>query len=235
MSIDAASMITVFTSCWNQGEFLSEAIESVLRQTHLDFEYLIYDDGSTDDTREVMRRYCDSRIKTFHLDKQANVGCVINKSIKAMSGDAWVWCPADDVLLPELLETKLAESEKHSHRAVLYSDWEIIDERRLLITQPVILPHVSPQEFRELMRTACPIGMTGIWIPKKVFDGVGPFPEHLDCSEDFYWAMKALDMGVEFHHIPKVLYRKRKHENSTTAKNPGLVNETVKRIRAGRA
>ena len=49
-------MITVFTSCYNQAEYLSAAIESVLRQTYEDFQYLIYDDGSTDNSWDIINK-----------------------------------------------------------------------------------------------------------------------------------------------------------------------------------
>ncbi len=218
-------MITVFTSSWNHGEFLAEAIDSVLKQTHEDFEYLLYDDGSTDNTKEVMESYDDPRIKKFYLSKQANVGCVINQSFRDMSGDFWVWCPADDILRPTLLESKLRESEKHSYNTVIYSDWEILDGQR------VALKHMSLQEFKKAMATSCPIGMTGIWIPRGVIHTVGNFPEHLVCSEDFYWVLMALNADIEFQHIPEVLYTKRKHGNSTTHRHTSVMADVVQEIR----
>ena len=90
---------TIFTSCYNQAAYLSEAIASVLNQTYTDFEYLLYDDGSTDNTWEIIQSYAakDSRIKAVKLDKQKNVACVLNVSIRDMSTDFWLWCPSDDV------------------------------------------------------------------------------------------------------------------------------------------
>ena len=218
-------MLTVFTSCYNHGEYLAEAIESVLNQTYQDFEYLLYDDGSTDDTKDVMESYDDPRIKKFYLDKQSNVGCVVNKSFEEMRGSVWVWCPADDALLPQLLLTKLTHP-KYMH--VLYSDWEVMSggERRLA--------HLQPHEFKQAMQTSCPIGMTGIWIPKGAIGGAGYFPTHLWGSEDFYWVLKALKVGVEFYHIPEILYKKRNHSESTTARNARTIDidKTVQMIRA---
>jgi len=214
-------VITVFTSCWNQGEFLAEAIESVLNQTYQDFEYLIYDDGSTDGTKEIIERYKDPRIRTYYLEKQDNVGCVINHSFRSMEGNFWVWCPADDVLYPELLQVKLEASTVYTHEAVIYSDWEA-----------VTLPHLSSDEFKEAMKTTCPIGMTGIWIPKNVLWTVGFFPEHLPCCEDFYWILKALKADIRFEHLQQKLYRKRKHGNRSTSRYSNIIPHVAKAIRA---
>ena len=77
-------MLTVFTSSYNHGQFLDAAIKSVLSQTYSDFEYLIYDDGSKDNTWDIIQKYArqDSRIKAVKLDKTANLATVINKSLK---------------------------------------------------------------------------------------------------------------------------------------------------------
>ncbi|MBN1974914.1 MAG: glycosyltransferase [Sedimentisphaerales bacterium] len=224
-------MITVFTSCYNQGNHLSEAIESVLNQTYSDFEYLIYDDGSTDNTWDIIQNYAqkDKRIRPFRIPKSPNVGVVINQSIKQAKGNVWTWCPSDDVWLPNLLEEKYKESQKYPD-AILYSDWIIIDEQGRYISQ-VSPKRFSPQEFRDVVWHDSPIGFTGIWVPMKTFDKAGLFPENLDFSEDYYWMVKAAIHGIDFRCVPQVLYKKRTHSNTTTGRNRSKILEGVKKIR----
>ncbi len=224
-------MITVFTSCYNQGKHLPEAIESVLNQAYSDFEYLIYDDGSTDNTWDVIQSYAkkDERIRPFQIPKSHNVGVVINKSIRNTRGNVWTWCPSDDIWLPNLLEVKNEEAKKYPG-AILYSDWIIIDEHGKYVNQ-VSPKRYSPEEFKKVVWHDSPIGFTGIWIPMKTFDITGPFPEHLNYSEDFYWMIKATVHDMEFRCVPQTLYKKRKHDNTTTKKNLAKILDDVPRIR----
>ena len=224
-------MITVFTSCYNQGEYLAQAIESVLNQTFSDFEYLIYDDGSTDNTWEIIQSYAqkDKRIRPFKISKSPNVGVVINQSIKQARGNVWTWCPSDDIWLPNLLEAKNEEAKKYPG-AIFYSDWILVDEhgRQTGQVQPA---RYTPEEFKEVVWTDSPIGFTGIWIPVKTFEVAGLFPEHLSYSEDFYWMIKATIHDMEFRCVPQFLYKKRTHSNTTTKKNLQKILQDVPRIR----
>ena len=227
-------MITVFTSCWNQGEFLQEAIDSVLAQTYTDFEYLLFDDGSTDNTNKIMwdtvtKVNVNEKIRFFPKDKQPNVATVINESIREMKGDTWVWCPSDDMLSPHLLEEKIKWSREYPD-CVLYSDWSVINAKGKFMKN-IILPDITPEIFAKKIFTSCPIGCTGIWIPKSVFDKVGVFDETVDCSEDYDWVLKAVSAGVRFVKIPKILYCKRHSENRNTERVKRDLPAIVKEIR----
>lgn len=210
---------TVFTSCYNQAAYLAKAIESVLNQTYTDFEYLIYDDGSTDNTWEIIQSYAakDSRIKAVKLDKQKNAACVLNRSIRDMSTDFWLWCPSDDIWHDNLLEVKAKYAKEHPDK-VVYSNFIQIDENGKRIKN-VKIQSRTPDEFRSVVESSSPIGFTGILIPKIILDLVGPFPEHFWFSEDFYWMYKAAAFDkVDFIGDGGFLYRKRIHRNRLTAK-----------------
>ena len=225
-------MITVFTSCWNQGKYLPQAIESVLNQTWKNFQYLIFDDGSTDNTWEVIQKYAkrDKRIVPIRIPKTSNVGVVINMSIQKTIERFWVWCPADDVLLPGCLTIKHRCSELVNHEAIFYSHWQHIDEKSEVIKEHRV-EAIAPHEFSKIIWERCPIGFTGIWIPMYIFDKVGFFPEHLPCSEDYYWMVKATIHGVSFCCAPEVLYQKRLHTNRTTHRSQAFIQKKVKQIR----
>lgn len=224
-------MISVFTSSHNHGEFLAAAIESVIAQTYTDLEFLVYDDGSSDRTWSVIEQYAerDPRIRPFRLSKQPNVGVVVNRSLRDASGSVWVWCPADDILLPELLERKAELAELYPD-AVIYSHGNLMDEGGKVHGR-VDPPPWTPEEFRKVIQDKCPIGLTGLWVPMAVFDRVGGFPEHLLYSEDFYWMLKACREGVDFRCVRQTLYHKRKHGNSLTGRHQKEIVANISRIR----
>lgn len=224
-------LLTVFTSSYNHGKFLEEAIESVLEQTYGNFEYLLYDDGSTDNTWDIMQSYAkqDTRIVCKRMEKQSTKAPVLNDSIRNFRGDVWTWCPADDIWFPTLLEDKALFAKQYLD-SVIYSRYEIINPEGKHI-KLVHTPDYTPEKFNELVWEISPIGFTGIWIPRTVFDKTGLFPEHGYLSEDFYWMIKATIDGVVFRCIPKVLYCKRKHPGSVTAKNYKKVISDIPKIR----
>ena len=224
-------MITVFTSCYNHAKFLPLAIDSVLAQSYEDFELLLINDGSTDESLEIMYGYAkkDNRIKVIDLIKQINKGPVINKSIEVMKGDYWTWCPADDIWVSTLLEKKLAFSKELSDRAVIYSDYYYMDDNGNKLGYSK-LKELTPETFSKEVWLSSPIGFTGIWIPKAVLEEI-PFPNHVKYSEDLYWMIKATIHGVPFHHLKEQLYYKRKHDGSMTSKNLQAILDDIPIIR----
>ena len=224
--------ITIFTSCFNQGEFLERAMNSVLSQTEKDFEYLVYDDGSTDSSWNIMMDFAerDERVFPMKLDKQKNVGVVINKSFRAAEGRFWCWCPADDRFEPTLLEKKLLLSKKFPS-SVIYNDFHAINgdgSYRGLVA----LPSLSRRELVEALWKVEPvIWFTGVWIPTSLFQRGLEFPEHLSKSEDFFWMLKAVLLGVDFRHLKEVLHFKRIHGNRLTERGESKVEEILEELR----
>jgi len=221
--------VTVFTSSYNHSKYLRQAIESVLDQTYQDFEYILIADGD-EDSYKIMLEYKNDKVKVYKLDKQPNVGVVINKSIRLSLGDYWSWCPADDYWCPELLEIKLGYTKKYP-RSVLYNNWNFIDEYGNIGENLIIKPMTS-DEFAKEVWISSPIGFTGIMIPMYIFRKKNLyFPEHLNFSEDFYWMIRATIYGVPFDGIPERLHYKRRHANSNTAKNIDKILANIPIIR----
>ena len=102
-------LVSVITPAFNVGKVISKMIRSVLNQTYTNWELLITDDCSTDDTKEVIEKFSliDSRIKYFCLDKNSGAGVARNKSIKEAKGRFIAFLDSDDMWMPHKLETQL--------------------------------------------------------------------------------------------------------------------------------
>src|ERR687898_3129642 len=98
-----AALVTVVIPCYNQAHFLGEAIESVLSQSYPNFEILVVDDGSPDDTSEVASRYPPQQVRLIS-QKNQGVSAARNTGIGHARGEYVVFLDADDRLLPEALE-----------------------------------------------------------------------------------------------------------------------------------
>jgi glycosyltransferase involved in cell wall biosynthesis len=122
------SLVSIIIPCYNQGRYLSAAIDSVLGQTHKNIEVIVVDDGSTDDTSQVAARYAaESRIRYVRQENRGpsaarNAGVAISK------GEYVNFLDADDTLLPEKLERQLDILQADPALALVYCDIFYIDE-----------------------------------------------------------------------------------------------------------
>lgn len=223
--------VSIFTSCYNQGEFLTETIESVLNQTYKNFEYFLYDDGSTDETWDIIQKYAekDNRIIAERLSKQPTLAHIVNRCLSKYKGDIWTWCPSDDIFEPNLLEIKI-KYQLLNPGAVLYHDALIINEKSEVTAKSIVTVY-TPAEIKKLVWEKSMIWMTGIFIPRLVFDNVGGFPEHIQLSEDFYWMIKATIHDIDFIGVPNILHRKRKSKNQTSYRRMQDIEENVQKMR----
>jgi len=101
-------MVSVIIPCFNQGRYLPEALESVIRQTWADWECIVVNDGSTDDTREVALRFTRRDPRIRYLEKRnGGLSDARNHGLDAARGDLIQFLDADDALLPRKLEAQI--------------------------------------------------------------------------------------------------------------------------------
>lgn len=120
ISDDYNSLVSIITPSYNCSQFIAATIESVLAQTYQNWELLITDDCSTDDSREIVSRYAasDSRIKLFKLEKNSGAGIARNNSIRNAKGRYVAFLDSDDLWTPQKLERQLAFMAKNGYEFV---------------------------------------------------------------------------------------------------------------------
>jgi glycosyltransferase involved in cell wall biosynthesis len=116
--------VSVIIPCFNHGRYLSESVNSVLDQTIQDFEIIIINDGSEDNTEEIALNYCskDARIK-YHKKENGGLASARNAGLKLSSGDYIQFLDADDVIDKRKFEIQLPDLENASNNALCYSDY----------------------------------------------------------------------------------------------------------------
>jgi glycosyltransferase involved in cell wall biosynthesis len=115
--------ISVLTTVFNGGKYLAEAIESVLNQTWVNFEFIIIDDASTDNSVEIIKSYNDSRIRFFKNEKNIGQTASLNKGLKLAKSDYIARLDQDDVCLPVRLEEQYKYLENNQEVTII-SSWE---------------------------------------------------------------------------------------------------------------
>lgn len=130
--------VSIITPCYNASRFISQTIDSVLSKTFTDWEMIIVDDGSKDDSSDIVEKYVkkDSRIR---LIQQPNGGSANarNHGIREATGRYIALLDADDLWLPQFLEKQI-EFMKEKKAICVYSSYKRIDENSNEILKPLI-------------------------------------------------------------------------------------------------
>jgi glycosyltransferase involved in cell wall biosynthesis len=116
----AMAVVSIIIPTYNRAHLVAEAVESVLNQTYRDFELIVVDDGSTDNTEEIVRSFLDDRVKYV---KQSNKGvsAARNMGIATAKGDFIAFLDHDDLFLPEKLSVQLARMRYDPKVGLVYS------------------------------------------------------------------------------------------------------------------
>lgn len=112
---------------YNSAKFLRESIESVLNQTYPNIEIIAIDDGSTDNSLEILERYSDR----ICIVSQPNQGLAValNTGIKKMNGKWFKWFSPDDILYPDAIKILVKTANTFLEDTIVYSNWEMMDEK----------------------------------------------------------------------------------------------------------
>jgi glycosyltransferase involved in cell wall biosynthesis len=126
----SAPLVSILVPAYNAAPYLAELGDSLRAQTHANFEALILDDGSGDNTREVLEPFRkDERFKIFNWSPNRGVNAATSALLNRMQGDYWCNPGADDVLHPNFVAERLAVLETHPEAALVHGPAEFIDAK----------------------------------------------------------------------------------------------------------
>jgi len=176
------TLISVVIPCFNHARFLPEAIESVLTQNYPNFEVIVVDDGSTDNTPEIVRRYPSVR---YVYQENAGLSVARNTGLQHSRGGFLVFLDADDRLLPHALETGVSCIREHPECAFVSGHCRVIDSSGAILPSPRQL-RVENEHYLKLLRAG-----SYIWCPatvlyqRDIFDFVHGFNVALSPAADY--------------------------------------------------
>jgi len=126
--VNDAPLVSIITPCYNAGKFIEETILSVLAQTYENWEMLIVEDKSTDNSLDIIYQYTlkDNRIKLYINEQNIGPSKSRNRAIKEAKGEYLAFLDNDDVWLPQKLEKQISLMEK-DNLLLTYSAYDIID------------------------------------------------------------------------------------------------------------
>lgn len=218
-------MVSIVMPCYNGEDFIKETIDSVLKQTYTNWELLVIDDGSKDDSPSIVNKYAsdDSRIK---LIKQQNAGSAVarNNGIRHSKGQYLALLDSDDVWLPGFLKSQI-KFIRQKDAVCVCSSYSRIDEQSNDILKPVISkPIITSKDMQSIDYVGC---LTGLYDQSKY--GKMYLKEELNSLLDDYafWISVIALEGVAYGN-PKILAKYRVRKNSLTSKKTKLIAKHYK-------
>jgi glycosyltransferase involved in cell wall biosynthesis len=218
--------ISVIIPLYNNAKYIGKAIESVLNQTFTDFEIIVVDDCSTDNSRDVIESYIkkDARVRAIYHERNKGVSAARNTGIHAATGAFIASLDSDDLFLPARLKALYAEIIKNPSIVLVHSDIYVVDEHETIIGVIKGDPRYSigsiPGEVlrrrgshldKPLMRTSC-------------LHASGLYDETLRGTED-YDLYHRLTHQYPVGYVKEPLYMYRLHETNATRKYRSFLKE----------
>lgn len=198
--------ISVIMPVYNADRFITAAIDSILTQTFQNFELLILDDASTDNSKEIILKYNDKRIKVFYSDTNQGIVANLNKGIEIAQGEYIARMDADDISKPERFLKQIKFLDDNKNIGLCGSWYTPFNESGVLST--VKHSEYNAQILAELL-FYCPLGHPTIMGRKQIFIE-NKYDKNFFPAED-YELWSRLSEKTEFYNIPESLLNYRLH------------------------
>jgi teichuronic acid biosynthesis glycosyltransferase TuaG len=211
--------VSIIMPAYNAARYLADTINSVLRQTHTDWELLVVDDGSTDGTAAVVRQFTDGRIRYFY-QPNAGVSAARNKGLQEMTGDFFCFLDSDDLFPLRSLESRLQVFAQDPGIAFVDGVVEVKNESldRLL---RLYKPQFKGSPLQKLIRLSADCFLGNTWMIRRQPGLAYGFQKGVTHGEDRLFYIHIADQGL-FSFTDEVVLVYRRREGSAMSNLDGL-------------
>ena len=214
--------ISVIIPVYNGQNYLREAIDSVLSQTYKNYEMILVDDGSTDETWAIIQSYGSSLLSI--RKKNGGVASALNCGIRHASGEYIAWLSHDDLFLLNKLERQISFLRQWPNFKACYTDYYVIDAEGRILSE-VETPWYPREEAVRMLFGRVYINGSTMLIDRTCFDKVGWFSEGLRYTQDTEMWIRLLQY-FEIGRVPEKLGKERSHPAQ------GSINTKIHRAEA---
>jgi glycosyltransferase involved in cell wall biosynthesis len=220
-------LLSVIMPVYNAEKYVYEAIDSILKQSFVDFELLIFDDCSTDSSREIILSFRDSRIRL--IDSSVNTGYVkhLNEGLLQAKGKYIARMDADDIALPDRFLLQVQYLHQHEDVAVCGSWIEFIGSKHGVLDYPA--DHINIVTHLLLFGNA--MAHPAVMMRKSVLTAHQlSYEASLEPAED-YELWNRISTVAQLHNIPQVLLKYRVHDQNESVVKKAKQDQAVLEIR----
>lgn len=206
--------ISICIPTYNRGKYIAETIESVLKQNYFNYEIVVVDDGSTDNTKEIIEEINSDKIRYIYKN---NTGApdTRNRCIKEAKGEYILWLDSDDLLAENVLNTYIETLSLFPGVDVVYG--ELISIGKSDYHYKYQDWHGKNEKMLEFLFVGSPMPHGGSLIKKRVYEEIGVYNISFKRAHDYeFWSRLAMANKYNCKYIPQIIYKYRIHENNIT-------------------
>ncbi|MDH3973179.1 MAG: glycosyltransferase [Deltaproteobacteria bacterium] len=206
-------VVSIVIPTFNRAHLLGLAINTVLSQTYRNFDLIIVDDASADNTEDIVNSFNDNRIRYCRHEKNRGGSAARNTGIKAARGEYIAFLDDDDEWLPRKLEQQVAKFSESSEKVgLIYCGYACVYQDRVVSE---IIPKLKGSIYRETLQSCILGGPTAI-VKRECFDKSGFFDEDLKACQDWDLWIRIAKL-YDFDFVPEILAKYTLHGNQVSA------------------
>jgi len=214
-------LVSVIMPVYNGAKYIDEAIESILSQTFSDFEFIIIDDGSTDDTIQHIKRFNDHRMLLLKNEHNMGITQSLNRGLESAKGEYICRMDADDISLANRLEKQVSFLQKYSSIVLVGSSADQIDDKGIIVGEE-LMP-LSPAEINRIKFIHNPFIHGSVMFRKSLLVEFGGYDVRWKYNEDYDLWLRFTSRYLAMNMSDKLLRRRIHQSNITVLKEVELV------------
>lgn len=185
MIISNNPLVSVVTVTYNNAKYLQDTIKSVLSQTFKNFEYIVWDDGSTDNTKEIVDSFDDPRIRYYYEPNQG-IGLATRKACSKTNGQYIARLDGDDMWLPDKLQVQVDYMEANKDVVACGTSEIYIDDKNNVVG--VLFHYTNPVTIKKILsKHSAPIFHSSSIFRKDVYEQIGGYVNIKSCLDTLLW------------------------------------------------
>ncbi len=234
-------LVSIITPSYNQGEFIEDTILSIKGQTYKNFEHIVVDGGSTDNTLDILRKYAGTYDLSWSSEPDEGMYQAINKGLTKAKGEILCYLNTDDLYLPWTLEAVVAYFTQNKQVDLAYGDIINLDD-----VQHTIELTFCPPFNRERAVVDGGLYQPAVFWSRRAYERVGGFDEKLQFAGDYEYWIRITTQGKvkkfnEFLAVDRNHYKRKTVAQSTLSddelgevkreyRTPSPINSTLKSV-----
>lgn len=206
---DHTPLLTIVTPSFNQGQYLEETIQSILRQGYPRLEHIVMDGGSTDATIDVLKKYPHIQ---WISEKDRGQTHAVNKGFRKATGEIVGWINSDDTFLPGAFKAVMDGFRQNPSWHVIYGDYEAIDEKGNLLYKQESFCGTYEEMIRWWDYTYA-IHQPTVFVRREVIEKAGLLDESYHFTMDYEWWLR-IARHYAFHKVAHPIATYRFHKDA---------------------
>ena len=214
--------ISIVLPTYNRARELSQAVKSVINQEYKNWELLVVDNNSVDDTDLIINNFNDERIRLFKIENEGSIGKSRNLGIEMSKGEWIAFLDSDDSWLPNKLTVTLPSCSKNVD--FIYHDLKIAFGNKTSYFKKIKGWKLNAPVARDLLMRGNPIANSSVVVRRKIFEKVGKINEDMDINPavDYHTWLKIAIVTNSFVYIPDSLGIYRIHNGNLSLRDMSI-------------